>query len=234
MILGACRGSLSIPFQSITQAAKNFSKIALIPGPHPTQSHFRKTASVSSLQRGMMSSFSSSLESRSSVDPIKFHRFDVSNQVFLQRKNTIGIVNLMPIAPLHVLLIPRIQYHRLAQVPKDELNDLFDAVQDVSTLLQSLTNSPSCTIAIQDGKEAGQSVPHLHVHIIPRKDGDFTPKDAIYTHLEEFGLKLHKTMGNSVDAERRLAPDPDQQRIPRSAQEMTKEANWIRQYIPQT
>lgn len=178
---------------------------------------------------------SSSMKSDS---PIRFHTFDVSNQVFLERKHTIGIVNLMPIAPLHVLLIPRKPHHRLVEIPKDELADLFDAVQDVSGIVQRLTNSPACTVAIQDGKESGQSVPHLHVHVIPRKDGDFTPNDIIYAHLEEFGLQLHKNMQKNEsesskksghESERGLAPDPDQERKPRSAQAMSNEANWIRQ-----
>ncbi|PWN36940.1 HIT-like protein [Meira miltonrushii] len=171
--------------------------------------------------------------SSNGTGPIRFHTFDVSKQIFLERKHTIGIVNLMPIAPLHVLLIPRKPHHRLGEIPKNELADLFDAVQDVSGIVQRLTNSPACTVAIQDGKESGQSVPHLHVHVIPRKDGDFTPNDIIYAHLEEFGLQLHKNMQNSTDGhkpERGLAPDPSQERKPRSAQEMSSEADWIRQH----
>lgn len=37
---------------------------------------------------------------------------------------------------------------------------------------------------MQDGKEAGQSVPHVHIHILPRRAGDFSNNDDIYEHLE--------------------------------------------------
>ena len=35
----------------------------------------------------------------------------------------------------------------------------------------------------QDGPEAGQTVPHVHVHIMPRVKGDFEPNDKIYTEV---------------------------------------------------
>lgn len=69
----------------------------------------------------------------------------------------------------------------------------------------------------------GQSVPHLHVHILPRKKGDFNPNDAIYSHLETFGLDLHKDM-----EERALVPDASIDRKGRSADEMKREADWLR------
>lgn len=211
-----------------TRSIYNFTNSLGSPTP---QSHIKNLTLHSLRGQGIMTD-SSSVKGASSGSPIRFHTFDVSNQVFLERKHTIGIVNLMPIAPLHVLLIPRNPHHRLVEIPKDELADLFDAVQDVSQVVQRLTNSPACTVAIQDGKESGQSVPHLHVHVIPRKDGDFTPNDIIYSHLENFGLKLHKDMHkneNGSKPDQGLAPDPDQERKPRSAKEMSNEANWIRQ-----
>jgi len=39
------------------------------------------------------------------------------------------------------------------------------------------------TISIQDGKEAGQTVSHVHVHILPRRGGDFENNDEIYSEL---------------------------------------------------
>ena len=39
--------------------------------------------------------------------------------------------------------------------------------------------------ALQDGPAAGQSVPHLHVHVLPRKAGDFTNNDEVYDALDD-------------------------------------------------
>ena len=53
--------------------------------------------------------------------------------------------------------------------------------------LQSVEGVDSCTISIQEGERAGQSINHLHVHIIPRSPGDkYSKDDQIYTALSKF------------------------------------------------
>jgi len=44
---------------------------------------------------------------------------------------------------------------------------------------------------LQDGPKAGQTVPHVHVHILPRKDGDFENNDEIYDVVLSFGCHLN-------------------------------------------
>jgi bis(5'-adenosyl)-triphosphatase len=39
-------------------------------------------------------------------------------------------------------------------------------------------------VSIQDGVDAGQTIPHLHVHVLPRKKGDFEKNDDIYDKLQ--------------------------------------------------
>lgn len=95
-----------------------------------------------------------SLSSASMSSGTHFHTFDVSSQVFLEKQHTLGIVNLKPIVPLHVLLIPRQPYKRLADVPRIELNELFESVQTVSSKMQDLVGGTACTVSIQDGPDA--------------------------------------------------------------------------------
>lgn len=83
-----------------------------------------------------------------------FHTFDVGSQVFFERRHTLGIVNLKPIVPLHVLIIPRQRHQRLRDVPKDELRELFESVQEVSSRVQDLLGASACTVSIQDGADA--------------------------------------------------------------------------------
>jgi hypothetical protein len=84
----------------------------------------------------------------------RFHTFDVSSQVFLEKKHTLGIVNLKPIVPLHVLIIPRKKHKRLGDVPPEELKELFENVQHVSSKVQELIGATACTVSIQDGADA--------------------------------------------------------------------------------
>lgn len=84
----------------------------------------------------------------------------------------------------------------------------------------------------------GQSVPHLHVHILPRRGGDFTPNDAIYSHLEEFGLGLHKDLDLKVRQDRSnqdsaVVMDASKDREARTEDAMHKEAKWLREKLIQ-
>ena len=79
----------------------------------------------------------------------------------------------------------------------------------------------------QDGKAAGQTVPHVHFHILPRKSANdrFGDRnDEIYPAIEksEGDLASHLTTGR-VDA--------DEDRIARTPEDMEKEATWLRGFF---
>jgi len=44
----------------------------------------------------------------------------------------------------------------------------------------------SLTLCIQDGPQAGQTVPHVHIHVLPRKEGDFENNDQVYDEIGEW------------------------------------------------
>lgn len=79
-----------------------------------------------------------------------------------------------------VLVSPLRPVKRFADLSPDEVTDLFLCVHRITPVLQDVHSSSSLTIAIQDGKDAGQTVDHIHVHMLPRKPGDFDRNDDIY------------------------------------------------------
>ena len=104
-------------------------------------------------------------------------------QIFHQSKLTYCAVNLKPIVPGHVLVCPFRKVQRFADLDQSEVTDLFSNVQRVGNVIESQFNASSLTIAIQDGPQAGQTIPHVHVHVIPRKGNDFPNSDDIYTEV---------------------------------------------------
>lgn len=45
---------------------------------------------------------------------------------------------------------------------------------------------------LQDGPEAGQTVPHVHIHVLPRKAGDFKKNDEVYDEIDKAEAHLPK------------------------------------------
>ena len=112
----------------------------------------------------------------------------------------------------------------------------------MSRMVERVFKASSLNIAIQDGVDAGQSVPHVHAHIIPRKKDDLEEKggtDAIYGMMESEDADLNKQLAEKERAARTDLADEEKRarfpavdndsRKPRSDEEMQKEAEWLAQ-----
>ena len=144
-----------------------------------------------------------------------------SSQIFFETALSIGFVNLKPIVPGHVLIIPKRVEPRLTSLSPEEYHDLFSAVRLCAPVIERHCQAEALNIAIQDGAAAGQSVPHVHVHILPRKLNDFKRNDDVYDHLEN--QKLDEAF-QQTDSQ----VDPTAERMPRSKEEMAAESAILR------
>eukprot|EP00543_Licmophora_paradoxa_P005751 CAMPEP_0202451596 /NCGR_PEP_ID=MMETSP1360-20130828/9997_1 /ASSEMBLY_ACC=CAM_ASM_000848 /TAXON_ID=515479 /ORGANISM="Licmophora paradoxa, Strain CCMP2313" /LENGTH=168 /DNA_ID=CAMNT_0049070201 /DNA_START=206 /DNA_END=713 /DNA_ORIENTATION=+ len=127
---------------------------------------------------------------------MKFGRFTIpSHHIFYTSTSSFAFVNLRPILPGHVLVSPKRVVPRLRDLDSQEYTDLWLAVREVQNMLeQHYTPTKdddkdqvlSFNVAVQDGLGAGQSVPHVHVHLLPRLAGDFERNDDVYDELEQW------------------------------------------------
>ena len=86
-------------------------------------------------------------------------------------KYSYGIVNLKPVVPGHVLVIPKRIVKRFAELSAEEVSDMFLSAQEIGKVIEREFKGESLTITVQDGESAGQTVAHVHVHLIPRVKG---------------------------------------------------------------
>ena len=84
------------------------------------------------------------------------------------------------------MVCPKSQKPRYRDLETEELFELSLAVQYLTKFLQGTYGTDSATISVQEGAGAGQTINHLHVHIIPRRPGDFKNNDDIYPMLQAF------------------------------------------------
>lgn len=108
-----------------------------------------------------------------------------SSCIFYETSKSFAFVNLKPVLPGHVLVSPIRVVPLFEDLTLEEVSDLFQAAQKVERAVKSAFDGDSSTISVQNGPEAGQTVAHVHVHIIPRRKNDFENNDDIYSELEK-------------------------------------------------
>ncbi len=99
-------------------------------------------------------------------------------------------------------------------------------------MIERVYNATSLNIAMQDGADAGQSVPHLHTHIIPRKRADLDDRggsDAIYSMIDSEEGNVGKHLRDMSEDRPQFPKVENEARKPRSVEEMSEEARKLAQ-----
>lgn len=95
---------------------------------------------------------------------------EIPAKILHETNNSICFLDAFPLTKGHVLVIPKNHCEKIQDMNKDENNDLFSLVHLMMSKVDSITGST--LVAIHNGKEAGQEIPHLHVHLVPRDSSD--------------------------------------------------------------
>jgi bis(5'-adenosyl)-triphosphatase len=122
---------------------------------------------------------------------------------------------------------------RLKDLTDEESIDYIRSIQTVHKFIEHIYKADSLNIAIQDGPEAGQSIPHLHTHIIPRHKMN-NIGDEIYERMDSSKYDIDESLRDFYDRKtvkqvQKFVVKPDSDRLGRSDEEMHKEAAWLAQ-----
>jgi diadenosine tetraphosphate (Ap4A) HIT family hydrolase len=95
-----------------------------------------------------------------------------TERIWFQDATVLAFHDGYPISPGHTLVIPRRHVKSVFDLETDELAHLWAKVRNVRQLLKEQFQPDAFNIGINDGQAAGQTVPHAHIHVIPRFKGD--------------------------------------------------------------
>ena len=91
-------------------------------------------------------------------------------KILNETSHSICFLDAFPLTKGHVLVIPKNHHKKIQDMSSIENSDLFSLVHAMMSKVDSITGST--LIAIHNGETAGQEVPHVHVHLVPRSEFD--------------------------------------------------------------
>lgn len=100
----------------------------------------------------------------------KIVKGEIPAKIIQETTKSLAFMDAFPLAKGHSLVIPKHHYEKLQEIPPEENAELFETVRNVLSKVDKLTNAT--LVALHNGKDSGQEVPHVHIHLIPRSKQD--------------------------------------------------------------
>jgi histidine triad (HIT) family protein len=97
---------------------------------------------------------------------------EIPAKVIMQNEKAMALLDAFPLAAGHSLVIPKSHYTKVQEMSEQDAKAVFEIVWKLVGAVETGSEVNASTIAIHNGSEAGQEVPHVHAHIVPRKRGD--------------------------------------------------------------
>jgi len=95
---------------------------------------------------------------------------EIKSKFLKETKHSVSFLDAFPLATGHVLIIPKNHHRKIQDMSIEENTDLFTLVHQMISNVDTITGST--LVAIHNGKDAGQEIPHVHIHLVPRSKDD--------------------------------------------------------------
>ena len=106
---------------------------------------------------------------------------EIPSYTVYEDETTYAFLDANPLTPGHTLVIPKEPYERLNDMPADLVGDVFATAGEIAAAIEDAVGASATTLAINNGEDAGQEVPHVHLHIIPQfEDGSAKPIHSLF------------------------------------------------------
>jgi len=110
---------------------------------------------------------------------------NIKNRTIVENDLAKAFVGMQPIVPGHTLVIPKRCVAKFNELTSEEIKAIFDIMDKVKTALQKTFKCEGFNHAWNENLISGQTVPHFHLHIVPRRQGDegiyeYEPRKFLY------------------------------------------------------
>ena len=97
---------------------------------------------------------------------------DIPSRTVYENEDVQAFLDANPLTRWHTLVIPERHHTRVADLPTEDRNAVFRTLGRLSPAVEAAVDADGVTVGMNDGAAAGQEVPHVHGHLVPRFDGD--------------------------------------------------------------
>ena len=131
----------------------------------------------------------------------KLVRKEEDASIVFEDDKTMAFLDIRPVNDGHTLVIPKAHYENIFDIPEDELAYLYKIVKKTALAVKKGVEAEGISVGQQNGKAANQRVFHLHVHVIPRFEGQRFRRpeelnEASRDRLDEIATKIRKAFNS--------------------------------------
>jgi histidine triad (HIT) family protein len=124
---------------------------------------------------------------------------DIPSEMVVENEHAFAFLDIQPLTRGHVLVIPREHAERFEDATPEAVTGMMALAREVMQRQTKALGAQGQTFAINNGRAAGQEVHHVHLHLVPRREGDgYGPIHALFTdrptmqpgELRELGVRM--------------------------------------------
>jgi histidine triad (HIT) family protein len=123
---------------------------------------------------------------------------EIPSTTVAETDDAYAFLDVNPLAPGHTLVIPKTHHERVGDMPPAVAGATFELVNEVTPAVEAAVDAPASTVAVNNGELAGQEVPHVHFHVVPRFEDDgsrpihtlFAGADLSDAEMDEIGAAI--------------------------------------------
>jgi histidine triad (HIT) family protein len=124
------------------------------------------------------------------------------SSIIYEDQTTLAFLDIRPLNLGHALVIPKPHYVDIFDTPADQLSAVHIVAKQVAPAIKKATAADGISIIQQNGKAAGQDIFHLHVHVVPRFEGQKLPR---FSDLREVERQTLDAMAQKIRGELKKA-----------------------------